>query len=57
MPTAVAELAADPGDLDLQAALRAEIRRILGADDQLAAEVREMLSAAPQITVTASGER
>ncbi len=57
VPRAVAELAADPLDPDLQAALRVEIRRVLSADAQLAAGLREMLAGAPVITVTASGER
>lgn len=57
VPAVVAELAADPQDTDLQAALRVEIRRLLAADPQLAADVREMLAEVPAISVTASGER
>jgi len=57
LPEAVADLAADPSDPDLQAALRVEIRRILAADPALVSEVRGMLDAAAAITVTASGDR
>jgi hypothetical protein len=57
VPPAVADLADDPRDADLQAALRVELRRILSQDTQAAADVRDMLAAAPVITVTASGER
>jgi hypothetical protein len=59
LPVAVAELVAAPQDGDLQAALRAEIRRALAADDGLVLELREMLADAPAITVngTAQGAR
>jgi hypothetical protein len=57
LPQAVADLAADPSDPDLQAALRVEIRRILATDSALVSEVRRMLDGASAITVTASGER
>jgi hypothetical protein len=57
VPEAVADLAADPGDPDLQAALRVEIRRILATDPALVSEVRSMLAEAPTVAVTASGER
>jgi hypothetical protein len=57
LPEAVADLAADPGDLDLQAALRVEIRRVLATDPALVSEVRSMLAGVPTIAVSASGER
>jgi hypothetical protein len=57
VPQAVAELAAAPADQDLQAALRVEIRRILGADGRLADELREMMASGAAIQVTASGNR
>jgi hypothetical protein len=59
VPLPVADLAADPGDPDLQAALRVAIRKLLGADAGLAADVRDMLVGAGPVTVTvtASGER
>jgi hypothetical protein len=57
VPQVVSELAADPQDPDLQAALRVEIRRLLGGDAQAVADVRKMLTGVPVISVTASGER
>ena len=57
VPVVIADLAADPGDADLQAALRVEIRRVLAADLWLAAEVREMLAGAAVVAVSASGDR
>jgi hypothetical protein len=57
VPQVVAELAADPKDPDLRAALRVEIRRLLGGDAQMAADVREILASVPVISATASGER
>ncbi|WP_061290913.1 hypothetical protein [Herbidospora cretacea] len=58
-PEAVAELAADPDDPDLQAALRVQIRRLLSTDPELAADVRAMLdqARAQGPAVTASGDR
>ena len=56
MPRPVADLAADPDDPDLQAALRVAIRARLAADAGLAGDLREMLKAAA-VSVTASGER
>jgi hypothetical protein len=53
----VADLAVNPQDQDLQAALRVEIRRMLAADAPMVGDLREMLAGAPVITVTASGER
>ncbi|GAA3110089.1 hypothetical protein [Streptosporangium carneum] len=55
VPPAVAELAEDPDDADLQAALRVRIRRMLAADPRLAADVAEMVEAA-RAQVTASGQ-
>jgi hypothetical protein len=57
VPQPVADLAADPGDPDLQAALRVAIRRLLAADAELAGDLRGMLAGAAAVTVTASGER
>jgi hypothetical protein len=56
VPQPVADLAADPGDPDLQAALRVAIRARLAADAGLAGDLREMLKDA-SVSVTASGER
>lgn len=56
VPRPVADLAADPDDPDLQAALRVAIRARLAADAGLAGDLREMLKAAA-VSVTASGER
>jgi hypothetical protein len=56
-PHAVADLAADPNDPDLQAALRVAIRKVLAVDTELAADLRAMLAADARVTVTASGER
>jgi hypothetical protein len=57
VPQPVADLAADPGDPDLQAALRVAIRKMLAADGELAGDLRGMLAGAAGVTVTASGER
>jgi hypothetical protein len=57
VPQSVADLAGDPHDADLQAALRVAIRKVLDADAVLAADVRGMLAGAAAVTVTASGER
>lgn len=57
VPEPVADLAADPGDPDLQAALRVVIAEMLAADADLAGDLRGMLAGAPTVTVTASGER
>ena len=57
VPQPVADLAADPDDPDLQAALRVAIRKALATDAGLAGEVRTMLADASSVTVTASGER
>lgn len=58
-PQALAELAEDPEDADLQAALRVQIRRILAEDDELVAELRRMLTDPPpaSMSIVASGER
>ncbi|MFC6083461.1 hypothetical protein [Sphaerisporangium aureirubrum] len=60
-PEAVRDLAADPGNPDLQAVLRVRILKALDADAELAAEVRRMLAeaaaSAARVSVTASGER
>ena len=56
-PQPVADLAADPGDPGLQAALRVAIRKMLASDAELAGDLRGMLAGAGPVTVTASGER
>ncbi len=53
---AVTDLAEDVTDEDRVAALRLQIRKALGADPQLAAEVRGLLAEAG-VSVTASGDR
>jgi hypothetical protein len=55
VPQPVADLAADPGDPDLQAALRVAIRKMLTADAELAGDLRGMPAGA--VAVSASGER
>ncbi|MGW5266289.1 hypothetical protein ACWEQG_35380 [Microbispora sp. NPDC004025] len=62
VPEAVADLAADPDNPDLQAVLRVHIGKLLAADPELAGQVRELLDQAraevgPAVTVTASGSR
>ena len=64
VPEAVAELAADPDNSDLQAVLRVRIGKLLAADPELAAQVRALLEQADTATgrtvtttVTASGKR
>jgi hypothetical protein len=57
VPQPVADLAADPGDPDLQAALRVAIRKLLAEDAELAGDLRGMLAGAAAVTVTASGAR
>jgi formylglycine-generating enzyme required for sulfatase activity/GTPase SAR1 family protein len=48
---AVRDLAADPGDPDLQAALRVQLKKILAADAGLAGELAKLLEAAgPKVT-------
>jgi hypothetical protein len=46
LPDPLADLAADPDDDDALAAVRLAVRRTLGADPALEAEVRSMLAAA-----------
>jgi hypothetical protein len=53
-PQAVADLAAEPHDPDLQAALRVEIRRALTQDPQLAQDIRQMLAESPAVSPAAS---
>lgn len=43
-PDALADLAADPGDTDLQAALRVLLRKLLAEDSELVGEVRAMVT-------------
>jgi len=56
LPDPVADLAADPGDLDLQAVLRVVITKMLAADPVLPGDLRGMLAGAPAVTVPASGD-
>lgn len=56
LPQAVADLAVDPGDPDLQAALRVAIRGKIAADPVLADDILKMIADRPS-NVTASGER
>ena len=56
LPEPLADVVADPQDEDAMAALRLAIRKALGADPQLQAEVEQMLGGVG-ITVTAAGER
>jgi hypothetical protein len=53
-PDALTDLAADPQDADLQAALRVALRKLLAEDSELAAEVRDMLAQAGAAQVNAS---
>jgi hypothetical protein len=53
-PVALADLAADPEDADLQAALRVALRKLLTEDTQLVGNIRDMLSAAAAPQVVAS---
>lgn len=65
IPEVVGDLAADPDNSDLQAALRVSIGKILQTSEQLAAEVRTLVEAAhtqvvssgpTQINATAYGQ-
>jgi deferrochelatase/peroxidase EfeB len=53
-PAALTDLAADPQDEDLQAALRIALRKLLADDSELTAEVRDMLAKAGAAQVNAS---
>jgi hypothetical protein len=53
-PDAVADLAADPQDGDLQAALRGVLRELLAENSQLATQVRDMVTQSAPTPVTAS---
>ena len=56
-PQAIADLAAEPQDPDLQAVLRVEIRKALTRDPQLAQDIREMLAESPAASGETSDER
>jgi hypothetical protein len=56
MREAVTDLVDDPADEDRIAALRWQIRKVLAADPEMAAEIRRML-ADQGVAITASGER
>lgn len=46
-PEALTDLAEAPGDEDLQAALRVQLRKALAGDEELANQVRTLLAEAP----------
>jgi hypothetical protein len=50
LPGPLTDLAANPQDADALAAVRLVVRKALGADPVLAAEVRSMLAGAPGVT-------
>ncbi|MEV7012266.1 hypothetical protein [Streptosporangium sp. NPDC051022] len=56
VPDEVAELADDPDNTDLQAALRVQIRKLLAADPQLAAEVAQMVEQARNQVAVGQGQ-
>lgn len=53
-PAALADLAAEPQDQDLQAALRVALRKLLADDSELAAQIRDLLTEAPAAQVITS---
>lgn len=53
-PDALADLAADQQDTDLQAALRVALRKLLAEDGELTAQIRDLLAEAPATQVIAS---
>jgi len=55
----VQDLAKDPNDRDLQAALRVQLKKLLSEDQDLAQEISALFAEAKEagVTVTASGER
>jgi hypothetical protein len=53
---AVSDVAENPGDEDFQVALRAQIKKALVADQDLARDIAQMLDQGG-VTVTVSGER
>jgi hypothetical protein len=57
LPGALEDLAADPEDGDALAAVRLLVRKVLGADPVLAAEVRSMLASAANVTQKVRAER
>ncbi len=50
LPVPLADLAADPRDVDALAAVRLAVRKALAADPVLAAEVGSMLAGAPGVS-------
>jgi hypothetical protein len=56
LPEALWDVVDDPADPDAVAALRLQVRKMLAADPQLFADVRDMLAGA-RINVTALGKR
>jgi hypothetical protein len=49
-PQALTDLAADPQDSDLQAALRVTLRKLLAEDSELTAQIRDMLAGTRVVT-------
>lgn len=56
LPVPLEEVLANPDDEDAVAVLRLAVRKILAADDQLRADVANMLSSAG-LTISAPGDR
>jgi hypothetical protein len=56
LPEALLDVVTDPADPDAVAALRLQVRKMLAADPQLVADMREML-ATTRVKVSARGER
>jgi hypothetical protein len=54
-PEALAELATDPGDADLQAALRVVMRKVLADEGSIAGSVRELLAEAAAAGTNGNG--
>ncbi|MFF5966295.1 hypothetical protein ACFY64_21680 [Streptomyces collinus] len=57
LPDALADVVEEPDDPDTTAALRNAIRKALLADEELAADVRALLSRAPAATRTGDGSQ
>jgi hypothetical protein len=53
----VAELASTPDDADLTAALRVQMRRLIAAHPEIAADIAAWVRPAPLTTITTSGDR
>ncbi|WP_327048297.1 hypothetical protein OG320_10700 [Microbispora sp. NBC_01189] len=55
-PDVIAELVEDPEDADLQAALRARMRKLLAGDPQMAADVARLVEQAGQQVAVGQGQ-